>query len=98
MPIARTVVAIDSVRESRLTGMYRVANGDSVRIAFENGALVAQQPGKFRAQLLHERDGGYFSPQLGGVARFREANGTRELVIVDGTGKELVRATLSARR
>lgn len=97
IPYARSVVPIDSVRESRLTGMYRVANGDSVRIAFENGALVARQSGKFRALLLPERDGGYFSPQLGGVARFREANGKREVVIVDETGKELVRATLSAR-
>ena len=92
-PRARQVVAVDSVRESGWSGLYRSTAGDSVRVTFENGSLVAQQAGKFRAQLLPEGDGGYYSPQLGGVTRFRVVNGRSEMVVADARGVELIRGT-----
>ena len=92
IPRARHIIASDSTRNARLTGMYRTAGGDSVRVFIEGGSFGAHQPGEFRAQLLPESAQDYFVVQLYGTARFRENGRRTTLVIEDGLGKEVVRA------
>jgi CubicO group peptidase (beta-lactamase class C family) len=92
VPTARHIVAADTAVQARLAGTYRTGRRDSVVVLVDDGFLVAQQPGKFRAQLLPESARDYFAVQLRGTARFRENGRRTTLVIEDGLGREVVRA------
>jgi hypothetical protein len=92
VPTARHIVAADTAVQARLAGTYRTGRRDSVVVLVDDGVLVAQQPGKFRAQLLPESARDYFAVQLRGTARFRENGRRTTLVIEDGLGREVVRA------
>lgn len=91
VPRARRLIASDSAADARVAGMYRTADGDSVRVFIEEGRLGAHQPGEFRALLLPESAQDYFVVQLNGTARFRERDRRMTLVIEDGLGREVVR-------
>ena len=97
VPRARRIIAGDSARNARLTGMYRTATGDSVRVFLEGASFGAHQPGEFRAQLLPESSRDYFVVQLNATARFRENGSRTTLVIEDGLGREVVRAVRARR-
>ncbi len=97
-PRARQIVPTDSARDAALTGMYRNAAGDSVRVFLENSALVAHQPGKFRAVLLPEASGDFFMVQLNGTGQFRAAGRNTVFVILDGVGREVIRVERAAVR
>jgi CubicO group peptidase (beta-lactamase class C family) len=98
VPRARRILATDSARDARLTGMYRTAGGDSVRVFIGGASLGAHQPGAFRAALLPESAQDYFVVQLNGTAQFRESDGRTTLVIRDALGREMVRAVRPANR
>lgn len=93
LPRARRIVANDTVVQARFAGWYRAANGDSVRVAREDGMLLAQWPGRFRAGLLPESPHAYFVPLMAGDARFTEREGTVTVTLVTGTGDTLITAT-----
>ena len=97
IPRARRLIAGDSTRNARYTGMYRMASGDSVRIFIEGASFGAHRPGEFRAALLPESPQDYFVVQLNGTAHFRESDGRTTLVIEDALGKEMVRAVRAPR-
>jgi len=97
LPRARHIIAADTAAQARLAGTYRTAGRDSVLVLVEDGFFVAQQPGKFRAQLLPESAQDYFAAQLRGTARFRENGRRTTLVIEDGLGREVVRAERARR-
>jgi CubicO group peptidase (beta-lactamase class C family) len=91
-PRARRLVARDSTRESRLTGWYRNAAGDSVRVARENGNFLAHWPDHFRSQLLAESVESYVVAVTGGTARFLERDGSVTLSVVDALGNRVIEA------
>lgn len=93
VPRPRRIIANDSARNARLSGMYRTAAGDSVLVFVQGASLAAHQPGAFRAALLPESEQDYFVVQLNGTARFQETDGRTTLVIQDALGGEMVRAT-----
>ncbi len=97
LPRARRIIAGDSAADARVTGVYRMATGDSVRIFLEEGSLVAHRPGAFRARLLPESAQDYFVVQLNGTARFRERDGRLTLVVEDALGRDMARAVRRAR-
>lgn len=89
-PRAHRIVPHDPARHPVLAGTYRSAR-DSVRVAAENGVLVASQAGRFRAQLLPESANDFHAPQLNAMVHFREIDGRLELAVIDGLGKEMFR-------
>jgi CubicO group peptidase (beta-lactamase class C family) len=89
-PHSRPTIARDSTRESRLTGWYRNAQGDSVRVAHENGRLVADWPERFQSVLLPESATEFIVEATEGTARFSESGGRVRLVLLDGLGREAV--------
>jgi len=91
IPRARRLIISDPAADARVAGMYRTADGDSVRVFIEEGRLGAHQPGEFRALLLPESTQDYFVVQLNATARFRERDRRMTLVIEDGLGREVVR-------
>ena len=97
LPRARHIIAADTAAQARLAGTYRTAGRDSVLVLLDDGAFVAHQPGEFRAQLLPESARDYFVAQLRGTARFRENGRRTTLIIVDGLGREIVRAERARR-
>lgn len=85
-PRARPTIARDSTRESRLTGWYRNANGDSVRVAHQDGRLLANWPKHFESLLLPESETDFVVEATGGTARFRESGDRVTLVLMDALG------------
>lgn len=93
LPHARRLIAADSAANAARSGTYRTANGDSVRVFVEGGVLRAVQPGGVRTILLPESAQGYFAMQFNGTARFLERNGVTTLLVKDGLGRDVLRAT-----
>lgn len=91
-PTARHLVAPDSARSAGFAGMYRAANGDSVEVSMNGTTLMAWWHDHLRTALFPESPRDYFSPLSGGVVSFSEKSGRMELVMLDGFGKEQIRA------
>ena len=87
VPRAHRLVPVDSMRVARMSGVYRTTSGDSTTITFDNGTIVAAQPGRFRTQLLPEGPADYFAVQLDAMVHV-DGN---ELRIRDGLGREVFR-------
>ena len=86
VPLARHLIPADSASNAKLTGVYRTPDGDSVEV-FMNGAMLgAWWREHFRTPLFPEGPDLFFVAQLNAVARFRDRNGRKELVIEDATG------------
>jgi len=90
-PTARHVVPTDSAVHARWTGTYRAADGDSLDVIMDD-ILAVRWRGHFTAGMFPESERDFFLGLTGGTARFREIDGTAELVIRDAAGAEQVRA------
>ena len=93
LPRARTLIAPDSARNARHTGIYRTGSGDSVTVSLDGAVLVAHWPERWRTPLYEERDGSYYLPSPNATARFRGRGGRAELVVEDASGTTIVRGT-----
>ncbi|HEU5050749.1 MAG TPA: serine hydrolase domain-containing protein, partial [Gemmatimonadales bacterium] len=91
LPRARALVAVDSTRNARHTGVYRTEGGDSVTVSLDGAVLVGHWPEQWRTALFEERDGRYYLPMLNATARFRQRGRRAELVVEDAFGGTIVR-------
>ena len=92
-PRARNIIAADSSHNTRFVGVYRTDTGDSVEVSMNGANLAGWWREHFRAGLFAEGPQEFYVSQLNATARFREQGGNMELVIEDGLGQVIVRAT-----